>query len=504
LIARKTKVVRCSFLIALLFVSSVCFSPPSSNCDSNRSVDCLSSINNRARTTDASNTNRESTLPDDPALTENPQSATAGSSDKDSATANTASNPFAPEKFHWKQALKESFTFLIIEQAYVVHSDFGWVVSENGYPFNHYWRDYTQSLSRWIHSGWNDGDPNWYGYVGHPIQGSLTEFIQIQNDPRSRKLVFSKTKEYWWSKFKAFWFNAAYSTQWNLGPLSEVTVEKYGTKDRPPWNYNGSYPCTHHCLTGVGQIDVVMTPLGGTGWNIGEDFLDKEIVQRVEDRTENRLLIDVVRLGLNPIRAGANILHGEHPWYRASRDPEGMSLNPKVDPKTFAATHEVPKQFPNSGDFYIGYTHINSTRCQAPISDETAVCDSYSARIKNLSGWNTSFEKKYLRYFGVVADFGADYGNYTKSDYLFGLRGGASFFGIRPFAEALVGAIRLDQSPVLTSKPNTSFAEALGIGADVRMTHRLGWRIQADDLRTELTAIQQRNVRVSTGLLVHF
>ncbi len=25
-------------------------------------------------------------------------------------------------------------------------------------------------------------------------------------------------------------WNAAYSTQWNLGPVSEVTVEKYGTK----------------------------------------------------------------------------------------------------------------------------------------------------------------------------------------------------------------------------------------------------------------------------------
>jgi len=408
------------------------------------------------------------------------------------------------EHFHWPQALKESFTFLVIEQAYVVHSDFGWVVSENGYPFNHYWRDYTQSLSRWVHSGWNDGDPNWYGYVRHPIQGALTEFIQIQNDPRSRTLVFSKSKEYWWSKFKAFWFNAAYSTQWNLGPLSEVTVEKYGTKERGPWNYNGSYPCSHHCLTGVGQIDIVMTPLGGTGWNIGEDFLDKEIIQRIEDRTENRFLIDAIRVGLNPIRTGANVLHGKNPWYRASRDYEGTRFVDSTTDQNLTTplnTTEAPPQFPFTGDFYIGYAHIGSTRCQAEISDVRVSCDSFSKQIDSLSGWNTSVERKYLRYFGLVADFAEQYSNLNETTFLFGLRGGASLWGIRPFAEVLVGAVRIQQSGL---PPNMSFAEALGVGTDVRLTHQVGWRIQADDVRTELTSIQQRDLRISSGLLLHF
>jgi len=100
-------------------------------------------------------------------------------------------------------ALTESFTFLVIEQAYVVHTDFRWVVSENGIPFNHFWRDYKQSLSEWTQSGWDDGDPNWFGYIGHPIQGALTGFIQIQNDPKSQKLEFSKTKAYWKSRLKA-------------------------------------------------------------------------------------------------------------------------------------------------------------------------------------------------------------------------------------------------------------------------------------------------------------
>ena len=95
----------------------------------------------------------------------------------------------------------------------------------------HYWRDYMQSLSEWTHSGWNDNDPNWFGYVGHPIQGALTGFIQdTKMILRERSSQFSKTKAYWWSRLKAGLWNAAYSTQWNLGPVSEITVEKYGTK----------------------------------------------------------------------------------------------------------------------------------------------------------------------------------------------------------------------------------------------------------------------------------
>lgn len=225
------------------------------------------------------------------------------------------------EHFHWGRALFESFTFLAIEQAYVVHDDYRWVVVENGVPFNHYWHDYKQSLSAWVHSGWNDGDPSLYSYVGHPIQGALTSYIQIQNDPRGRDLEFSNTREYWKSRLRATIWNAVYSTQWNIGPLSEITVEKYGTAARPAWNEDGSWPCTtKYCFNGVGQVDLVTTPVGGLAWVLAEDLLDKKVARRVEGSTRNAFLIDFTRCALNPIRGGANILHGKRPWYRASRD----------------------------------------------------------------------------------------------------------------------------------------------------------------------------------------
>lgn len=217
--------------------------------------------------------------------------------------------------------------FLGIEQGYVVKEDYRWVITENGVPFNHYWRDYKQSLHSWLESGWNDGDPNLYGYLGHPIQGALTSYIQIQNDPQGRDLEFANTKAYWHSRLKATLWNAVYSTQWNIGPLSEVTLEKYGAKARPPWNHDGSWPCTHkNCYSGVGQIDLVMTPVGGLGWVLGEDLLDKKVIERLEGATDNHFVIDVTRCALNPIRGGANILHGKRPWYRASRDRDNVRL----------------------------------------------------------------------------------------------------------------------------------------------------------------------------------
>jgi hypothetical protein len=403
------------------------------------------------------------------------------------------------QSFHWRRALTESLTFLLIEQAYVVHTDFRWVVSENGIPFNHYWRDYKQSLSEWTQSGWDDGDPNWFGYIGHPIQGALTGFIQIQNDPRSEKLEFSRTKAYWWSRLKAGLWNTAYSTQWNLGPLSEVTVEKYGSKDRLPWNQNGSFPCTSkNCYTGVGQIDIVMTPLGGMGWLIGEDFLDKKVVRRVEAATQNRLLIDTARVALNPIRAGANMLHGEHPWYRASRDTPGVSYF--VDQKNTFSTGETAKtQLLNHGDLFIGYSRIGATHCEVVFSGAGTPCDPLSALASNFSGWSASIEKMYLRWFGAIADIGGQYGGLTQNDFLFGLRGGASAGRVRPFAQAMIGAVHAKEVGT-----GTSFAEDLGVGIDFSLTRRLGWRNQVDTIKTGSPDFQRRNLRISSGLVVRF
>jgi hypothetical protein len=102
-----------------------------------------------------------------------------------------------------------------------------------------------QSLSSWWKAGWSAGVNPLYNYVGHPIQAALTGYIELQNDPKYEKLEFSNTKAYWRSRLKAILWNGVYSTQWSIGPLSEMTVEKYGSKDRPPWNAQRYIPVRH-------------------------------------------------------------------------------------------------------------------------------------------------------------------------------------------------------------------------------------------------------------------
>jgi hypothetical protein len=411
--------------------------------------------------------------------------------------------PFENQSFHWRRALAESFTFLVIEQAYVVHTDFSWVVSENGIPFNHYWRDYKQSLTTWWHAGWSAGEDPLYNYVGHPIQGALTSYIQIQNDPKSEKLEFANTKTYWKSRLKATLWNAVYSTQWSIGPLSEMTVEKYGTKDRPPWNANGSYPCnTRTCYSGVGKVNLVMTPAGGFGWMLAEEVMDKKITEElVESHTQNRLLIDTVRSALNPIRGGANILHGKRPWYRP-RDIQGPHLF--FEQKNIASPAEPPKPFPSRGDIFFGYMHLGESHCEVLSSGHAVVCDPFSAKTSNLGGWNLSLEKKYLRYFGAVADFSGAYGGAGQTDFLFGIRGGASIGRFRPFAQVLFGAVHARENRTAVLKADTTFAEDLGVGIDFRLTRLLGWRFQTDELKTGSPAFERYNVRVSSGMAIRF
>jgi hypothetical protein len=256
-------------------------------------------------------------------------------------------------------------------------------------------------------------------------------------------------------------------------------------------------------VTGVGQIDIVMTPLGGAGWMIGEDFLDKKVARRVEGATQNRFLIDSARCALNPIRGAANILHGKHPWYRASRDAEGMSVFRHQ--KSALSARETPKtQVPNHGDVFFGYSYMGAARCQAIFSSTRVVCDPLSAKALNLNGWNASVEKKYLRYFGAVADFGGEFGGVSQRNFLFGLRGGASIGSFRLFAEALFGAVHAQESGSAPLKSDTSFAQALGGGVDFRMSRLLNWRIQADELKIGSPAFERDNVRLASGLAVRF
>lgn len=197
--------------------------------------------------------------------------------------------------FDWRSALKQSFYFLSIQHGTrMVQRK---TRREFAGPF---WRDYVASI-KGIH-GWGDGDPFLTNYVGHPMEGGLSGFIQIQNDPKGIRLEISKSRAYWQSRAKAMAWAAAYSTQFEIGPLSEATIGNVGKKPG----------------TG-GWVDLVVTPLAGTGMIVAEDALDRWLIKKLEKPTTGTGKRRFYRMLFNPERSVANLLRLKHPWHRDSR-----------------------------------------------------------------------------------------------------------------------------------------------------------------------------------------
>lgn len=220
-----------------------------------------------------------------------------------------------PNSFDWRPALNQSFRFLAVQHGFRFMTEPG-TRSELKGPF---FRDYLRSVRDLDH--WNDGDPFMVNYIGHPMMGAVTGYIQRQNDPRFQAVNFGKNATYWKSIARSFAFSAVYSTQFEVGPLSESSLGN-----------SGKIPGTQ------GFVDLVVTPTIGTGWMIGEDALDRFLIRRVERATGNPWIKLAVRTGLNPSRAFANLMRGKVPWHRDDREGVGRRAPAQVVPAAAASS----------------------------------------------------------------------------------------------------------------------------------------------------------------------
>jgi hypothetical protein len=204
--------------------------------------------------------------------------------------------PVVEKEFEWRSAFNESVRFNLVQHALRIGFQHK-TRSQLGGPF---FSDYATSVKS-LH-GWGDMDPWFINYVGHPMQGAISGYIQVQNDPVGRKVEFGATKEYWQSRLKALAWSAAYSTQFEIGPLSESSIGNVGQRKGTS-----------------GYVDLVMTPTGGFAWQIAEDWLDKRFIQRWEAGTTSIAKRTFYRVALNPGRSIANMLRGKGPWHRDGR-----------------------------------------------------------------------------------------------------------------------------------------------------------------------------------------
>jgi hypothetical protein len=204
--------------------------------------------------------------------------------------------------FDWNAAFRQSMIFLGIQHAFRLATEAGTRAELKG-PF---FKDYFKTLGNL--RGWNDGDPFLVNYIGHPMMGSVTGFIQVQNDPKGIAEEVSLKKSYWRSRLKAFSWSFAYSTQFELGLFGEAGVGNIGIR---PYG-KAKHPMAY--------VDIVVTPVVGTGWLVGEDMIDRYLIRRLEKTIRSRVVQIVIRGFLNPTRSFANLIRGKKPWHRDNRE----------------------------------------------------------------------------------------------------------------------------------------------------------------------------------------
>ena len=200
------------------------------------------------------------------------------------------------EGFHWRSAIGQSLMFLAVQHGYAFTQP-----KTREALKGKFWKDYVKSVKSL--NRWDDGGRFFTNYIAHPMQGAFTGFIQIQNDPKGLKQQFGASGDYWRSRLKAMAWSAAWSTQFEIGPVSQASIGNVGLKGKQTWG------------------DIVVTPTVGTAMLISEDAIDRFVMKRIERATENFHVRIFSRMLLSPTRTIANLFRFKTPWYR-DRPPE--------------------------------------------------------------------------------------------------------------------------------------------------------------------------------------
>jgi len=212
-------------------------------------------------------------------------------------------------KFHWWPALGEQMEDLTIETSWNLVQNY-WV-RYNTFHGN-FWHNYWLSVEGFRFSRWSDNNPVYDDYVGHPMMGAISMDIVIQNDPRGMSLELENSRAYWHSRLRALLWSTIYSAEWKVGPVSEAS---FGAQGRDTYWDKSSNRWTN----GTGTVGLVVTPLGGWVWGMGEDLIDQHIIRRIETKSSNPLYLTAIQF-LNPCRGFSNLMRFKAPWYRDSRD----------------------------------------------------------------------------------------------------------------------------------------------------------------------------------------
>ncbi len=234
------------------------------------------------------------------------------------------------EGINWRGLFRDTFLFLGVQHSFRLATEPATRAGLKG-PF---FKDYFQSVAN-MH-GWADQDPFYVNYIGHPMQGAVSGYIWVNNDRRYSATAMGKHPDYWKSRLRAAAFMWVYSTQFEIGPLSEASIG----------NIQRYYPQQ-------GYVDHAVTPAVGMLWMLGEDALDRFLVIPFERRVNNGVARLLVRGVLNPARSFSNLMRGSVPWRREDRigvfsyrpDDPAHSVSPRGQSRAEPPPGVAPVEF---------------------------------------------------------------------------------------------------------------------------------------------------------------
>jgi hypothetical protein len=310
---------------------------------------------------------------------------------EDGGGAGTQQQAGAEQHYHWKGLLWQSFGFFGVENAWRLATDpyFKYLTADK--PF---WHDYLASLQQWNMRRWSDGDDFLVAYIGHPLQGSVTEFIEIQNDPHDRMLEFGSDPRYWRSRLKSMMWATLYSTDQKVGPLGETALGSEGGYTYVigcPYYCSSYNPATDKVTNNTGWVKFITTPVVGTLWTVVEDFLDREVGDRVQRDRLHASFPKILRGSLNPSRTMANLLRGRNPWWRDYQHPDFLG-GPRFlpDPEKEQAIRGLPR--------YEVFPHLNALSLPVNASAACAPCRGWTG------GFGVGFRYLAGRWWSLDAD----------------------------------------------------------------------------------------------------
>jgi hypothetical protein len=406
---------------------------------------------------------------------------------RDATTADERLMADAPEmeSFHWKGLLLQSFSFDMLQNVTRVvtanQKDRHLLLNK---PF---WSDYWASLSQFNMRRWNDGDSFKVNYIGHPMQGAIAGYIEVQNDPRGRGMTISRDRRYWNSRFRAFLWETAYSTQWEIAPIGETAIFNQGGFTYPigcKKKHDLACEATAKYTNNTGWVDFIITPTVGTLWLIGEDMIDRYVSDPLVRSHPKTFGYKVIRSSLNPPRSLANMLRGRYPWYRDYEHPN--EYQSPVYGRFERALAQEPKEHV---DLHLHYTVLSLSTNHA-----------YCMGCRNaLSGAGVEVGFRITQYLDLISDISVHPSASPRSSLniggslltaSFGLRSGYSgqHFafkaslapGFASYSRTGVDSTSADPEP--RGRRNYNFAAVATISGDIRFSKHFAFRTTVEQM----------------------